>query len=76
MTDDTGFYSLAQLCSRSETEHQKGHVGVFPWSRSKILTMVERGEFPAPIRGYGRANLWPKAVIREYAERIGGERYV
>lgn len=76
MTDDTGFYSLAQLCSRSETERQKGRVGVFPWSRTKILAMIERGEFPQPVRGLGRANLWPKATIREYAERIGGERHV
>ena len=71
MTGDSGgFYSLAQLCSRGETELQKAREGRFPWSRTKILGMVKRGEFPEPIRGVGQKSLWPKDAIHAFEAKI------
>ena len=67
---EIGFYSLAQLCTYQETEKQKPRVGIFPWGRTRILGMVSRGEFPAPVKRIGRFNLWPKKVIHEYIKEI------
>lgn len=73
MSDDVGFYKLSQLYSRVETARQKPYTGIFPWSRSKILQMVTDGTFPKPVRGYGQANLWPKAEIHAFIARMKEE---
>lgn len=68
--EEIGFYSLAQLYTCRETKRLKKHVGIFPWGKNTILRMVARGEFPAPIKGIGKINLWPKEVIHDFIENI------
>ena len=69
-SDNTGFYSLSQLCSQGETDKQKAYVGIFPWSRMTIRRMIKKGEFPKPIEGVGRYLLWPKETIHEFVMKI------
>ena len=73
MTDDMGFYKLSQLYSRLETARQKPYTGIFPWGKAKIQRMVARGEFPQPVKGYGRYDLWPKAEIHAFIARMKEE---
>ena len=73
MSCDVGFYKLSQLYSRRETERQKPYDGIFPWGKAKIQRMVRRGEFPKPIKGYGRADLWDKAEIHAFIEKMKTE---
>ena len=68
--DNIGFYSLHQLATQKETKRQKAHEGIFPWGPATIRRMVAEGTFPTPVKGIGRANLWPKKVIHEFIEKI------
>lgn len=68
---DTGFYSLRQLYSTGETERQKAHIGIFPWGRTKILTMVKAGTFPKPVKTDGKILTWRKEDIHRYIDEAG-----
>lgn len=73
MAEDAGFYDLAQLATQRETARKKARVGIFSWDARTIRRMWERGDFPAPIKAFGR-NLWPKSVIHEFEKKlIGGD---
>lgn len=67
-----GFYDISQLASRRETERQKQHIGILPWSRSQICKLVKEGKFPKPLSD-GFRNIWPKRVIHEYIESLISE---
>ena len=73
-TGELGFYCMADLYSCGETERQKRHEGLFPWTKATILKKIKQGKFPAPcpIR-IGRLNLWPKEVINNFIKEIEGE---
>lgn len=61
----SGYYSLRQLYSAREGTTQKAHTGLFPFSRSTLLNMVKRGEFPKPIK-LGIYNAWPKEQVEAW----------
>jgi len=67
-----GFYDISQLASRRETERQKQHIGILPWSKSKIEKMLRDGKFPKPLSD-GYRKIWPKRVIHEFIENIISE---
>ena len=64
-----GFYSLYELYTTRETEHQKPHKGIFPWSQMTIRRMWGKGEFPQPVKLLKR-NVWRVDVIDKFVELI------
>ena len=70
---NVGFYCLSQLYTQRETAKCKPREGIFPWSKAKIERMIYAGEFPAPIKGVGRINIWPKEEIHAYIAKIRGK---
>lgn len=65
-----GYYGIYHLASARETDRRKAHVGIFHWGKTKIMALVKRGEFPAPMKNLGQANVWAKEVIHRYVEFI------
>ena len=45
-----GFYDISQLASRRETERQKQHIGILPWSKSKIEKMLKEASVRTGIQ--------------------------
>lgn len=66
-SETEGFWELSQLASRRETDRQKGYIGVLPLSKSTIMRMVKRGEFPKPFL-FHQSNVWRKEDVRAWMD--------